>query len=135
MYKSGVALTPERLQSVPLFSELGRKELQRLVNEMRERTFEAGAIVVEEGTGGVGFFVIDDGQAEVSVAGEAKTTLGPGDHFGEIALITGSPRTATIVAKTNLRCFGLASWQFTPLVQADPGISWKLLQGLAKMIG
>lgn len=134
MYKFGVALTAERLHAVPLFSELGKKDLQRLVLEMRERTFPAGAAVTEKGHDGIGFFVIESGEASVSVDGETKGTLGPGDYFGEIALLTGTPRTATIVAKTDLECFGLAAWQFTPLVQNDATIAWKLLQGLAKML-
>jgi CRP/FNR family cyclic AMP-dependent transcriptional regulator len=119
---------------VPLFSELGKKDLERLVVEMRERTFPAGKTITEEGADGLGFFVIESGEAEVTVEGETRRTLGPGDHFGEVALLTGTPRTATIVAKTDLGCMGLAAWQFTPLVQGDATIAWKLLQGLAKMV-
>lgn len=134
MYKSCVAVTPERLQTVPLFSELDGRDLKRLAGEMRERTFQPGETVTEEGVGGIGFFVIDAGEAEVSVDGEVKRTLGPGQYFGEVALLTGAPRTATIVAKTDLRCFGITSWQFKPLVQEDATVAWKLLQGLAKML-
>jgi CRP-like cAMP-binding protein len=129
-----VAVTPERLQTVPLFSELDGRDLKRLAGEMRERTFQPGETVTEEGVGGIGFFVIDAGEAEVSVDGEVKRTLGPGQYFGEVALLTGAPRTATIVAKTDLRCFGITSWQFKPLVQEDATVAWKLLQGLAKML-
>jgi CRP/FNR family cyclic AMP-dependent transcriptional regulator len=134
MYNSRVAVSTERLQAVPLFSELSRKDLQSLAGTMRERTYKAGEPVTEEGEGGIGFFVIDEGEAEVSVEGRSRRVLGPGDHFGEVALLTGSPRTATIVATTDLHCFGLTSWQFKPLVQADAQIAWKLLQGLAAML-
>jgi CRP-like cAMP-binding protein len=129
-----VAVTVESLQAVPLFSELDRKALKQLASAMKERTFPPGSVVTEEGTGGVAFFVIDDGEAEVSVDGQVKRTLVPGDHFGELALLSGAPRSATILAKTDLRCFGLTSWQFKPLVQEDGTIAWKLLQGLAKML-
>jgi CRP-like cAMP-binding protein len=129
-----VAVTVERLQAVPLFSELDRKALKQLASAMKERTFPPDAVVTEEGTGGVGFFVIDDGEAEVSVDGQVKRTLVPGDHFGEIALLTKTPRSATIRAKTDLRCFVLTAWQFKPLVQKDGTLAWKLLLGLAKML-
>jgi len=119
---------------VPLFSELSNKDLQRLASTMRERSFKAGEHVTEEGTGGVGFFVIDDGEAEVLVDGQSKGKLHAGDHFGEVAVLSGSSRSATIVALTDLNCFGLAAWQFKPLVEADATIAWKLLQGLAKML-
>jgi CRP-like cAMP-binding protein len=129
-----VAIATERLQAVPLFSELGRKDLKSLASTMRERTYRAGETVTDEGEGGIGFFVIDTGEAEVSVEGHTRAVLGPGDHFGEIALLADAPRTATITATTDLHCFGLTSWQFKPLVQNDADVAWKLLQGLAKMM-
>src|SRR4051812_30650555 len=133
-YNSGVAASADRLKQVPLFSELEGKQLRSVVSAMTERTFPAGSTVTEEGTGGVGFFVIDDGEAEVTVAGEPRGTLGPGDHFGEIALIAKVPRSATIVATTDLRCYGLTQWQFRPLVEGDAHLAWKLLEALARMV-
>lgn len=121
----------DTLRRVPLFSGLDDKELQSIAASMHERTFKAGQTVVEEGATGAGFFVVESGQAEVSVGGEARGTVGPGDHFGEIALLTGSSRTATIVATTDLHCYGLTSWDFKPLVEGNPAIAWKLLQSLA----
>jgi CRP/FNR family cyclic AMP-dependent transcriptional regulator len=129
-----VAATADRLKQVPLFAELSDKELRGLADLMTERTFPAGSTVTEEGSGGAGFFVIDDGTAEVSVAGEERGTLGPGDHFGEVALIAKMPRTATIVATTDLRCYGLTQWQFRPLVEGDAKLAWKLLEGLARTL-
>ena len=70
----------------------------------------------------------------MSKDGETIATLGAGDHFGEIALLSESPRTATIVATTDLQCYGITSWQFRPLVEHDARIAWQLLQGLAKML-
>src|SRR6266496_3552097 len=99
---------------------------------MKQRTFRAGDTVTAEGTGGVGFFVIESGEARVTIGGKDRRTLGPGDYFGEVALLTDSPRTATIIAETDLRCYGLTSWDFKPLVESHSSIAWKLLQTMAK---
>jgi CRP/FNR family cyclic AMP-dependent transcriptional regulator len=90
--------------------------------------------VAEEGQGGVGFFVIRDGEAKVDVGGTEVRRLGPGDYFGEIALISEGPRTATVTAESELRCYGLTPWEFRPLVQTNATIAWKLLQALAKQL-
>jgi CRP/FNR family cyclic AMP-dependent transcriptional regulator len=124
----------ETLRRVPLFAGLDEKELRSIAGSMKERTFEAGSTVVEEGATGAGFFVVEDGHAEVTVGGEARRMLQPGDHFGEIALLTGSDRTATIVATTDLHCYGLTPWDFKPLVEGNPEIAWKLLQSMAKRL-
>ncbi len=124
----------ELLKQVPLFSDLEKRELEDIANSMKERTFAAGHTVTDEGQGGVGFFVIQDGKATVTVQGEERGRLGPGDYFGEIALIAASPRTATIVADTELRCLGMTFWDFRPLVEENGRIAWKLLQALAKRL-
>src|SRR5437588_9961822 len=92
----------ELIQQVPLFAELDKKELQGVASSMKERTFNAGDTVATEGQSGVGFFIIDEGEATVSVHGDELTTLKHGDHFGEVALIDDGARTATITAKTDL---------------------------------
>jgi CRP/FNR family transcriptional regulator, cyclic AMP receptor protein len=120
------------LQRVPIFEGLDRRELERIAASMKQRTFHAGDTVTTEGQGGVGFFVIEDGTARVTVGGEDRRTLGSGDYFGEVALLTDSPRTATIKAETDLRCYGMTSWDFKPLVKTHGSIAWKLLQAMAK---
>jgi CRP/FNR family transcriptional regulator, cyclic AMP receptor protein len=120
------------LRRVPLFSDLDRKELERIAASMKERTFGAGDTVTAEGQSGVGFFVIDSGQAKVTVGGEERRRLGPGDYFGEVALLNESARTATITAESDLRCFGLTSWEFRPLVETHGSIAWKLLQAMSR---
>jgi CRP-like cAMP-binding protein len=85
-----------------------------------------------EGSGGAAFFLIDSGQATVSSKGVHLATLGPGDYFGEIALIDGGPRMATVTAATDLVCYGLTFWEFRPLIERNGAIGWKLLQALAK---
>jgi CRP/FNR family cyclic AMP-dependent transcriptional regulator len=120
------------LQRVPIFAGLDRKELERIAASMKQRTFQAGDNVTTEGAGGVGFFVIEDGEAKVTIGGEERRRLGPGDYFGEVALLNESARTATIVAETDLRCYGLTSWEFRPLVETHGSIAWKLLQAMSK---
>jgi CRP/FNR family cyclic AMP-dependent transcriptional regulator len=120
------------LKRVPIFSDLDRKELERIAASMKQRTFSAGDTVTSEGQAGVGFFVIEEGQATVTVGGEQRRKLGPGDYFGEVALLNESARTATITAETDLRCYGLTSWEFRPLVETHGSIAWKLLQAMSK---
>jgi CRP/FNR family transcriptional regulator, cyclic AMP receptor protein len=120
------------LQKVPLFADLERKELEEIASAMKQRTFSAGQEIAVEGESGVGFFVIEDGQAKVTVGGQDRRTLGPGDYFGEVALITHGARTATVTADTELKTYGMTFWDFRPLVEETPGIAWKLLQSAVK---
>jgi CRP/FNR family cyclic AMP-dependent transcriptional regulator len=124
----------ELIKNVPLFSDLDDRELRQIAQSMKERTFDAGDVVTEEGKGGVGFFVIDDGNAKVSVGGQERGELGPGDYFGEIALIADIDRTATITADSDLRCYGMTFWDFRPLVENNASIAWKLLQAMAQRL-
>jgi CRP/FNR family transcriptional regulator, cyclic AMP receptor protein len=119
------------LKKVPLFAGLDDSELQAIAGSMRERKFSAGDAVTEEGAGGAGFFVVESGQAEVTVDGEPRGTIGEGDYFGEIALLTGSDRTATITAKSDMLCWGMTPWDFRPLVESNSAIAWKLLTAMA----
>ena len=127
-------VSPQRLAQVPLFADLDRRELESIANTMRERTFPAGQAVTQEGAGGAGFFIVDEGEGEVSVHGEPRGSIKAGDYFGEIALITGSDRTATIVAKTDMRCYGMTPWDFRPLVESNAAVAWKLLQAMAQKL-
>jgi CRP/FNR family transcriptional regulator, cyclic AMP receptor protein len=122
------------LKKVPLFAGLDGKELQQIADSMRERHFKAGDTVTQEGAGGVGFFVVESGEADVTVGGETRGTIGPGDYFGEIALINESPRTATITARTDMVCYGMTPWDFRPLVETNSTIAWKLLTAMAEKL-
>jgi CRP-like cAMP-binding protein len=122
------------LKNVPLFSGMKDKELKRIAQAMTEKRVDAGEAVTEEGKKGVGFFVIQSGTASVTRGGDQKRTLGPGDYFGEIALISDVPRTATVTADTALTCWGLAPWDFRPLVEGNATIAWRLLDSVAKMV-
>jgi CRP-like cAMP-binding protein len=124
----------ETLSRVPLFAGVRRRELKRLVERMSERTFAEGEVAVEEGRGGAGFWLIQDGNATVSIGGEIIRTLGSGEYFGEIALLDDGPRTATVTAGTDMRCLGMASWEFRPFVLEHPDIALTMLQTLARRL-
>jgi CRP-like cAMP-binding protein len=120
------------LRKVPLFADLDNRELQEIAGSMKQRNFSTGQQIAVEGESGVGFFIIEDGDARVTVHGDEVRRLGPGDYFGEIALIAQSPRTATVTAESDLKTYGMTFWDFRPLVEDTPGIAWKLLQSFAK---
>ena len=122
----------ELLRQVPLFSDLDQRELQDIATAMKSRTFSAGQEIAVEGQSGVGFFVIEDGRAKVTVGGDEVRMLGPGDYFGEVALITQGPRTATVTADTDLKTYGMTFWEFRPLVEDTPSLAWKMLQSAVK---
>ena len=122
----------EVLRQVPLFSNLDEKDLDQLSRQMHERRFPEGAEVTTEGATGAGFFVIIEGNADVSIGGEHRATLGPGDHFGEVALIDDGVRSASIMAATDLLCYGLTPWEFRPFVEDHPQVAWALLETLAR---
>jgi CRP/FNR family transcriptional regulator, cyclic AMP receptor protein len=124
----------ELLQRIPLFAELEPRELERLSASFKERTFDAGQPVATEGEGGAGFFVIESGEAVVTVHGDERGRLGPGDYFGDIAMIDQGDRTASIQAESDLKCYGLTFWDFRPIVESDARIAWPLLQAMAKRL-
>jgi len=122
------------LRRVPLFADLDRKELEGIGNSLKERTFRAGETITSEGESAVGFFVIEEGEAKVTVGGQERGRLGPGDYFGEIALIAQTGRTATVIAESDVRCLGMTFWEFRPLVEENGKIAWKMLQSLARKL-
>ena len=124
----------EALSEVPLFKSLSKRDVRRLGDTLKERTFPAGSIVTDVKQEGIGFFIIEEGKATVEVRGKPRRTLGAGDYFGEIAIIDGGLRSAKITADTDLRCYGLTSWQFRPFIEDHPEVAWALLQSLAKRV-
>ena len=118
----------DAMRRVPLFAELTDSELDEVAHLFKQRHFKAGEIVAQEGSGGAAFYLIDAGEATVTVGGLPRAGLGPGDYFGEIALIDEGARSATITAASDLECYGLTYWDFRPLVMENAAICWKLLQ-------
>ena len=123
------------LQRVPLFADLSGRQRRKLASNFRERTFKPGIDVVREGSmSGMGFFVVTDGEASVSVAGVEVATLAAGDYFGELALISKGERSATVTARTELRCLEIAFSDFREFAHANPDVTWKLLQHVVSML-
>ncbi len=120
-----------RLEQVPLFSGCSQRDLQTIARSVEDIDHPAGTVVAREGEPGVGLFVIADGTADVTIGGKKKASLGPGDFFGEIALLDGGPRTATVTATTDVRLLGLTEWVFRGLMQEHPSIAVKTLQAMA----
>jgi CRP-like cAMP-binding protein len=124
----------DTLRRVPLFSTLEQRDLERIADSFKQRDYAAGDEIASEGAGGAGFFVIGDGKAKVLVHGEERATLGPGDYFGEIALIDEGARTATVTAETDMTTYAMTFWEFRPIVETDSRIAWKLVQALAQRL-
>lgn len=125
------------LRRVSFLEPLRDKDLQRLARDMSERTVSAGEDLVSQGSSGIAFFVILDGSASVLVNGERRRTLGPGDHFGEIALLLPDverSRTATVRADTDMRVAGMAEWNFKGFIGEHPEVAWTLLVTLARQL-
>jgi hypothetical protein len=124
----------ETLVQVPLFAGLAGPDRDALARLFTVRVFAAGETVTKEGSEAAAFYLIESGTATVTVGGAFRRTLGPGDHFGEIALLDGNPRSATVTADGELVCRGITLWDFQPLVQRSPTMAWTLLQTLAGML-
>ena len=125
-----MAAVEETLGRVPLFSGVKEKDLKKLGKRMQERSFSEGEVVTTQGERGLGFFVIQDGNAAVSRNDEVVRNLGPGDFFGEVALIDEGPRSATVVATSDLSCRGMTACELMPFVEEHPDVAWALLQTL-----
>lgn len=121
----------EALGKVPLFSDLEEKELETVANAAKEIERGGGEVLAKEGDTGIGFFLILDGTARVDVGGETRGELGPGDSFGEISLLDGGPRTATVTALSDMRLLGLTAWAFKAIMKEHPEMAVKLLEVLA----
>lgn len=122
------------IERIPLFDGMTPRDVEGIAAMFKERRFAAGETVAREGTGGAAFFVIESGEATVTHGGRELARFGPGDYFGEVALIDDGDRTATVVATTDLVCQGLTYWEFRPLVQQNPTIAWNLLRTLARRL-
>ena len=124
----------EVIERVPLFADMSPRDVEGIAALFKERRFRAGETITKEGAGAAAFFVIESGEATVSVNGRTRATLTSGDYFGEIALIDEGARSATVTATSDLVCYGLTYWEFRPLVQHNATIAWNLLQTLAKRL-
>ena len=122
------------LGNTPLFAGLSRKELETVLKTASEVDHPAGSDVVSEGTEGVGFHLILSGSATVTQHGRVLRTLGPGDSFGDIALIDGGRRTATVTADAPLHTLSMTAWHFKPMLLENAQIGYKLLVELCRRL-
>ena len=125
----------EALKRAPLFEGLSRAELVLLSRVSEDLEVPAGKVLCRQGEIGHEFFVIIDGEIDVTRDGERLGTRSSGDFFGEIALLEEIPRTATVTAKTPLRFFVLTRQAFTRLIDANPRVERKVLRALARRVG
>jgi CRP-like cAMP-binding protein len=130
MGKRGVHL----LAAVPLFSDLSSRHLKRIADLAEEVRFSAGDPIVQEGQPGGTFYVILEGEAKVTRKGRKLNELYPGDFFGEVSLLDGGPRTATVSAETPIVAIRLFRKEFAKLISADPEIALKIVAELASRI-
>ena len=126
--------TIDLLRGVPLFSGLDDRLLQRLAGEFFEKTYSDGEVIAAEGETGRTFVVIESGEVSVSVQGSEVAKLGPGQAFGEMALIDKAARSATVTAVGAAHCYLLPIWSFRPIVEEHPEMAWALLESLAKLV-
>jgi CRP-like cAMP-binding protein len=122
-----------KLGSVPLFANLAAADLATIAGRMKEVHFQEGRAIATQGDTGVGFHLIVAGQAEVSGEGVPHHKIGPGGYFGEIGLIDGGVRSATVTAATALTTLALVTWDFQPLLD-NPAFSKGLLLGLCQLV-
>jgi CRP/FNR family transcriptional regulator, cyclic AMP receptor protein len=130
-----MAVLADELKRVPLFSDLSQRQLRKLARGFREREVKAGTPVMREGEkSGISFFVIVDGKATVSSDGKQVAKLGPGDYFGELALISERVRSATVTAEEPMRCLVMGFWDFRRYAKENPDVTWKLLQHVVELL-
>ena len=122
------------LKTVPLFTALSRGELNDVVDLAREELFSPGQDIVTEGQAGGPFFTITEGRADVIVHGNKVRELGPGSHFGEMALFEGTPRSATVRASTHVKALAITSWNFLALLQDNWDLTKKILGELSRLV-
>lgn len=125
------------LADSPFLSALPDKAARRLASTATVRTFEAGDVIVEEGsTDAKTMWLVLDGEVEVRKGDKTVTTMGPGAHIGEMALFadSGSPRTASVVARGRTRAFRIPSWDLIPLVEEHPDVAMAVIRDLARRL-
>ncbi len=124
----------ERLRAIPLFSGCSDKELKFIATRVEDLDIPAGRVLCREGESGGEFFIILNGSADVRKGGRTIRTMGPGDYFGEIALVDDGPRTATVTAGPNLRCLVLGVSQFHDVLYQNADIAVNILRTLAQRL-
>ena len=130
-----MASVADDLKRVPLFSGLSQRQLKQLAKDFHERKVKPGIELVKQGEmSGIDCFVIAEGEAVVKVDGTEVDRLGPGDYFGELALVTERVRSASVVSATEMRCYTIQFWNFRKFAKNNPDVTWKLLQHVTGLL-
>jgi CRP-like cAMP-binding protein len=124
----------DALRDVPLFACLDDKERRRVADLAREARFAPGEDIVTEGHSAGPFFLLTEGDALVIVGGKERGKLGQGDYFGEMSLLDGRPRSATVRAIGDVRALAISSWDFLALLERNWSMTHKLLNELAHRV-
>jgi CRP/FNR family cyclic AMP-dependent transcriptional regulator len=124
----------DQLQRVPLFAGLSKKELRLVAGHTEEVVVQAGKVLCREGESANEFGLIISGGAEVTRAGRRLAKLGPGEFYGEMAILDASPRSATVTATTACELIVMHRRDFSLLIDSVPGIARKVLAGLASRL-
>ena len=122
------------MHSVKLFRGMPEGDLNKAARQMREVRHHRGEQIALQGSEGVGFMVILDGEAEVSTPDGGRRVLGPGDHFGEMALLDQGGRSATVTATTDLVVGAISEWNFKPFLLEHPEVAYRMLQTLSRRL-
>lgn len=122
------------LKETPLFANTTEKNLESMIKSAVQKTVSPGDKVVQEGQGGVGFYLILDGKAEVIKDGTKLAELGTGNFFGELAVIDGQPRTADVIAVTETKCWILSQWAMKSVIANHPEVALNMLEELARRL-
>jgi CRP/FNR family cyclic AMP-dependent transcriptional regulator len=120
-----------KLAKVPIFSNCSKRELQVIARAAKDVIHKQDTVIAREGERGIGLFLILEGECRISIGGKTKAKLGPGDFFGEVALLDGGPRTATVTAMTPVKLLGITGWVFRGLLMEHPAIALKTLEAVA----
>jgi CRP/FNR family cyclic AMP-dependent transcriptional regulator len=122
------------LRNVPLFRGLSKREITTIIKAGKEIEFEPGSTMVEEGLQAIDFYLIISGEAKVIVGGRRRRVLGPGDYFGEITVLDGGPRSATVVAETRVWTLRLDRDAFVRILDRNGTIGRKLLMEMGSRL-
>ncbi len=122
------------LQKTPIFANTSPASLKAMLKSAIEKTVKAGDKLVKKGETGAGFYLILDGRTEVVADGEKLAEFGPGDFFGELAVIDGAPRTADVIAKTDTTCLVVTQWAMRSIISAHSEIALSMLEELVRRL-
>jgi CRP/FNR family transcriptional regulator len=129
-----MSATVEMIAAVPLFRQLPQKTLRRIADSFEPRSYESGDTIVVEGKEGVGFFLVGDGEVEISRHGTQLRTIGAGGWFGEMALLDDGPRSATVKAMRKTTCYSLLRWDFLAELRKSPEMAIEMLAVLSQRL-